>query len=135
MIFLDSSFLVAFEVAGDANHTKAAELMREVVDEAYGPPVISDYVFDETVTVTFVRAKSLQKARLVGDSLLKAFRVLNVDDAIFHGAWTRFGSQSGTKYSFTDCTTVELMQRHKIREIATFDREFKDASEFRVQGL
>lgn len=94
--------------------------MRDVVDSAYGPPLISDYVFDETATVTFLRTKELRKARLVGDTMLKAFRMLKVDDEVFRAAWQRFRSQKGTKYSFTDCTSVELMQQNNIRSIATF---------------
>ncbi|MBI4258688.1 MAG: PIN domain-containing protein [Thaumarchaeota archaeon] len=99
MIFLDSSFLVAFMVDGDINHAKAAEVMQDVVNAAYGPPVISDYVFDETATVTFVRTGGLQKAGLAGEALLKAFRMLKVDDRVFLEAWQKFKSQKGTKYS------------------------------------
>ncbi len=134
MIFLDSSFLVAFEVEGDTNHTKAAVLMREVVGLAYGPPVISDYVFDETVTVTLLRTRNLQKARLVGDSMLDAFRMLKVDDQIFRQAWQQFRRQKGTRCSFTDSTTVELLHRNGIRNIATFDEEFRGSKEFFVLG-
>ncbi len=97
--------------------------------------MVSDYVFDETVTVTFLRTKNLQKTRLVGDSILKAFRILKVDDAIFREAWQKFRSQKGTKYSFTDSTTVELMQQHNIRDIATFDREFGSTRELAVLGM
>lgn len=135
MIFLDSSFLVAFEVDGDTNHSKAVEVMRDVVNSAYGPPIISDYVFDETTTVTFLRTKELRKARLVGDTMLRAFRMLKVDDEVFRTAWQRFRSQKGTKHSFTDCTSVELMQQNSIRSIATFDREFKGYKELDVVGV
>ncbi|MDV3243543.1 MAG: PIN domain-containing protein [Nitrososphaerales archaeon] len=134
MIFLDSSFLVAFGVDGDANHAKAVEVMRDIVKSAYGPPVISDYVFDETTTVTFLRTKELQKARVVGDAMLKAFRMLKVDDEVFRRAWQEFKSQKGTKYSFTDSTTVELMRQNNIRNIATFDREFRSYKELVVVG-
>jgi predicted nucleic acid-binding protein len=134
MIFLDSSFLVAFMVDGDTNHVKAAEVMLDVVEAAYGPPVISDYVFDETATVTFVRTRDLQKARLAGEAMLKAFRMLKVDDAVFRDAWQKFRSQKRTKYSFTDSTTIELMQQNSIRNIATFDREFRSHQEFNIVG-
>lgn len=135
MIFLDSSFLVAFEVGDDTNHAKAAEVMRDIVNAAYGPPVISDYVFDETATVTFVRSGDLQKARLVGEAMLKAFHMLKVDDVVFREAWRKFRSQKGTRYSFTDSTTIELMQRNNIRNIATFDSEFRSYKDFVVIGV
>ncbi|MDV3278462.1 MAG: PIN domain-containing protein [Nitrososphaerales archaeon] len=134
MIFLDSSFLVAFGVDGDANHSRSVEVMRDIVNSAYGPPVISDYVFDETTTVTFLRTKELKKARVVGDAMLKAFRMLKVDDEVFRRAWQEFRSQKGTRYSFTDSTTVELMRQNNIRNIATFDREFRGYRELVVVG-
>jgi predicted nucleic acid-binding protein len=134
MIFLDSSFLVAFEVDGDSNHASATKVMREVARGARGSPVISDYVFDEVVTVTFVRTKSLSKARLVGDGLLESFRMLRVSDEVFKEAWQRFRNQKGTRLSFTDSTTVELMMQNEIDNIATFDRGFQSAGEFAVLG-
>ncbi len=134
MIFLDSSFLVAFEVEGDINHSKAAKLMSHIARAIYGTPFISDYVFDEVVTVTFLRTKNLSKARLIGDAMLKAFDVLKVDDAIFRSAWRRFREQKDTKFSFTDATTAELMQQNAIENIATFDRDFQETHQFVVLG-
>lgn len=132
MIFLDSSFLVAYSVDGDSNHPKAVEVMGDIVDSAYGPPVISDYVFDETTTVTFLRTRELRKARSVGDAMLRSFRMLRVDDQAFGMAWRRFRSQKGTKFSFTDCTTVELMMQNGVNNIATFDEVFGAYREFNV---
>lgn len=135
MIFLDSSFLVAFEVDGDANHAAAVRMMEAVVRAEYGPSFISDYVFDEVVTVTFIRSKSLAKARLVGEAMLKSFKMLRVDEESFQGAWGRFKSQKGgTSLSFTDATTAELMHQNGIWNIATFDRDFRGFDEFQVLG-
>jgi predicted nucleic acid-binding protein len=134
MIFLDSSFLVAYAVDGDSNHTEAAELMGEIADSVYGPPVISDYVFDETATVTFLRTGELQKAKSVGDAMLRAFRMFRVDERTFREAWRRFRGQRGTKYSFTDCTTLEVMAQNGVTRIATFDREFRTAKGVEVMG-
>ena len=135
MIFLDSSFLVAYAVDGDSNHARAVELMDEIVDSVHGFPVISDYVFDETATVTFLRTGELQKARLVGDAMLKAFRMLKVDDRVFREGRKRFQGQRGTKYSFTDCTTMELMAQNGVDKITTFDKEFRADRRFAVVGV
>ena len=134
MIFVVSSFVVAFVVDGDSNHAKAVELMDAVAREVYGPAVISDYVFDEVVTVTLVRSKSLPKARLVGEAMLKSFRMLRVEEAVFRGAWRRFRNQRGTRFSFMDATTVELMRQNRVGSIATFDRDFFGSDDFAVLG-
>lgn len=135
MIFLDSSFLVAYTVDGDSNHSKAIELMRGIVDSVHGPPVISDYVFDETVTVVFLRTRELQMAKSVGEAMLRAFRMLRVDGQAFRDAWKRFRSQKGTKYSFTDCATVELMLQNGVNNIATFDEELGANKGFTAVGV
>jgi len=134
MIFLDSSFLIAFEVENDANHAKARGLMHDIAELAYGRAVISDYIFDEVVTVTLTRTKSVSKARLVGDSMLKSFRIYRVSDDVFEAAWNHFREQKNTKFSFTDSTTTELMRQNSIGSIATFDREFRESTEFSVLG-
>ncbi len=98
--------------------------MQDIASSIHGEPAISDYVFDETVTVTLVRTGDLGKARLVGESMLESFRILRVDESIFQRAWRRFRNQKGTTFSFTDSTTIELMQENGIKNLATFDKEF-----------
>jgi len=53
---------------------------------------------------------------------------------VFRGAWHRFRTQKGTKFSFMDATATELMQRNSIRNIATFDRAVQDYGDFTVMG-
>ncbi|TMI08272.1 hypothetical protein E6H34_05405 [Candidatus Bathyarchaeota archaeon] len=60
--------------------------------------------------------------------------MLKVSDDVFQAAWSRFREQKDTKFSFTDSTTVELMHQNGVRRIATFDREFKDSTDFSVLG-
>ena len=132
MILLDTSLLVSFEVQKDINHRRALTLMDEIVKGEHGPPLISDYIFDETVTVTLVRSGSLHKATMVGEALNSSFQILRVDESIFDSAWQRFKAQKQTKLSFTDCTNITLMQRNGIGEVATFDKEYRKVSEIIV---
>lgn len=125
MIFLDSSVLVSYEVDGDINHEKAVKLIREIAKGKFGEVFTSDYIFDETITVTFVKAKSLSKAITVGNYIKDSTEVLKVDESIFENAWELFKKQKETKLSFTDCTTLNVMEENKILTIATFDEDFK----------
>ncbi|MBI2183849.1 MAG: hypothetical protein HYU39_02700 [Thaumarchaeota archaeon] len=70
MIFLYSSYLVAVTVENDQNHENAIKLNREIAKGKFGRAVISDYIFDETVTVIFGRTKDTHKAILLGTNLL-----------------------------------------------------------------
>jgi predicted nucleic acid-binding protein len=108
--------------------------MHNIAIMTYGPAAISDYIFDEVVTVTLTRTKSLAKARLVGEAMLNSFRILRVTEDVFHAAWKRFREQKDTKFSSTDTTTTELMVQNNIHTLATFDKEFEAVSDFSVLG-
>ena len=130
MIFLDSSFLISFGVEKDSNHEKAVEVMKEIAKGKYGEAFISDYIFDETITVTLARTKSLSKAVIAGTGMKKSYSIEKVDDRIFEEAWGFFQSQKQTIFSFTDCTNIFVMQESNIKNIATFDEDFK-----KVKGI
>ena len=133
MILLDSSFLISVEVETDQNHGKTIKIMEDIIDGKYGVPVISDYVFDEIVTVTFGKTKDLKKTTLVGQRLLDATKIFKIEDINFKEAWEIFKSQKDTKFSFTDCTTMSLLRQERIRYIATFDKDFRKVKEITVR--
>jgi len=130
MILLDSSFLISVEVKTDQNHERAVKIMEKIIKGEFGRPIISDYVFDETITVTFGKTKDLAKSVLVGENLKISTEIIKVDDEIFDDGWGIFKGQKVTKFSFTDCTIVSLMRKENITNIATFDEDFK-----KVKGI
>ncbi len=134
MIFLDSSFLVAVEVETDQNHQKAITIRDDLIKGNFGKPFISDYIFDETITVTFGKTKDLKKATFVGEQLITASKIIKVDEKIFWDAWKRFKGQKRTRFSFTDCTILAIMAERNIAYIATFDKEFKNVPWIKVIG-
>ena len=134
MIFIDTSLLVAFVVAKDTNHEKSVSIMEEIVGGKHGQAITSEYVFDETVTVVLVRSKSLYLASKTGDLIKESMPVLEVGNNIFEASWTRFRNQKDTKFSFTDCTILEVVESNHIDKLATFDREFKYSKSFKVVG-
>ncbi len=123
MIFLDSSILVSYEVDSDVNHKKAEAIIEKIIDSDR-EIAISDYVFDEVVTVTFIKSHSLQNAVLAGDRIKTSIKILKVDDFSFENAWNLFKNQE-TKLSFTDCSILSIMNEYGIHDLATFDKEFK----------
>ena len=127
MIILDSSFLVAFYNTNDQNHAKAKSLMEEIVSGKFGLVFISDYIFDEVVTVALIKLKALKEAIRIGNLLLNATMILTTDKTLFDSTWRRFKAQKSTHLSFTDCSILELVSKNGIDYIATFDKEFKQA--------
>ncbi|AKA49140.1 hypothetical protein IX51_08510 [uncultured archaeon] len=134
MIFLDTSVLVAFIVDKDSNHENAVSIMEEIVSGKHGPAITSEYVFDETVTVVLVRSKSLDSAVKTGALIKESMPVLDVGSDTFEASWNRFRNQKVTKFSFTDCTILEVVESNHIDKLATFDKDFKSRDSFRVVG-
>ena len=134
MIFIDTNVLVAFIVNKDTNHEKAVLIMEEIVGGKHGQAITSEYVFDETVTVVMVRSKSLYLASKTGDLIKKSMPVLEVCNNTFEASWNRFRNQKDTKFSFTDCTILEVVESNHIDKLATFDREFEYINTFKVVG-
>ncbi|MCK4603268.1 MAG: PIN domain-containing protein [Deltaproteobacteria bacterium] len=65
-IFLDTSFLVAFYNKEDKNHTQARNFMANA-DQSLSC-LISDYIFDEILTVLLVRGGKALLLRLAARS-------------------------------------------------------------------
>lgn len=131
MIFLDTSFLVALEVDEDSNHENAVILMNKILNSEFGRPLISDYTFDETVTITFSKTKSLEKASKLG-TVLKKSAITKITDKDFEETWELFKKQADTRLSFTDCSNLVIMKRLGIKNIATFGEDFKKIKEINV---
>ncbi len=135
MIILDTSFVVSYFNERDENHLKAAELMKSIANLKFGPVYTTDYIFDETVTVGFIRLKNLVKAVEIGNYLLKSLRIIEVEKTGFYKAWEIFRKQKTTDFSFTDCTTISVMKENEIKNIATFDEDFKRTKGINVISL
>lgn len=126
MIILDTNIIVAFYNTRDENHEKAVKLMKDITEGKYGNLYITDYIFDEIITVIFIRLKDLSKVIEIGEAIRKSVEILSVGKIIFDGAWELFISQRKTWFSFTDCATLSAMHRRNIKNIATFDKDFKE---------
>ncbi len=129
VLFIDSSVFVAYYNQRDQHNKTAVELIKKCVEGDYGELFASDYVFDEAVTVTFVKT-GLKKAVELGEYLLKSeVTLLEVDRDVFDVAWEKFKS---AEMSFTDCTNIALMKSNGIDKILTFDSGFKKIKEIKV---
>jgi len=126
VILLDSSLIIAYSNESDQNHTKAKKVIEDVANEKYGPPVITDYLFDEIVTVMLLRTKSLAQAKKLGDTLLGATHLVRIDGELFETAWEIFKQQRKNIFSFTDCTTIAVCKANGISNVATFDEDFAE---------
>lgn len=54
-----------------------------------------------------------------------SIEMMMVNETCFQRTWEIFKEQNKTKMSFTDCSTLALMETYRIKNIATFDEEFE----------
>lgn len=127
-IVIDASVICAFANSVDVHHRKAASILGEVVAGKYGRGLLTDYLFDEAVTVA-LRKAGRERALELGHYLLHSeLSVAKIDGGTFHRAWQVFKRKDG--FSFTDCTTIAFMEALRIRHLATFDKSFQ-----KVEGI
>jgi len=135
MIFLDSSLIVAYSNEADENHAKALQVVKDVNRGRYGTPVITDYVFDEVVTVMLVKTKNTGQVTELGEKLLGTNLLFRVDEDLFNLAWSIFKEQRKPMLTFTDCTSVVVRRSNGISNMATFDEDLQRIGEFKIIGL
>lgn len=122
-ILIDSSVLISAYNKRDTNHEKGQKILEAVENKKFGEWFISDFIFDETLTVMFSKLKNKEHTAALGKHLLKAFTLLTVPPSIFLDAFEIFSGKN--KMSFTDCTLLSMANKYGIEYIATFDREIK----------
>ena len=124
MILLDSSFLVAYVLDKDNHHDKSLALMEKIRRGQFGIAYITDYIFDEVVTVTMAKSNDISKAIEVGTYLKDSMAILKLEEENIDNAWNIFKAQTKGILSFTDCTNLSEMKAKGIENLATFDRGF-----------
>ena len=134
MILLDSSFIVAYLNEVDENHTKALQIAEDIDKGKYGTPVITDYIFDEVITVMLIKVRDIEKVSEVGEALLNSTLLLRVSEHTFNLAWSIFKEQDKPNFSFTDCTSIATCKVNRITKIATFDKDFQNLKEYIIIG-
>jgi hypothetical protein len=132
MIFLDSSFLVAYSNEKDEYHEKAVKIAKEIDNDKYGTAVITDYIFDETMTTLLSRTGNFAKTIETGNKILDTVSVLNMDSSLFLEAWRVFKAQKKLSLSFTDCSIIAMCKTQGILTLVTFDRLLKEESRMNI---
>lgn len=124
-LLVDTSALIAARNADDKNHKKALEIMTRALQGEYGKVSVTDYIFDEAVTLAYIRTGSKNFAYDIGRfARAKPINFRFIEPIDFDKAWELFEQYEDKHLSFTDCTNIALMGRLDIETIFTFDAEF-----------
>ena len=125
-VFIDTGVFVALRNADDEFHASSKELMKRALKGELGRIYTSDYVVDEAVTTALVRTKRHDLAVDLGTYILESPRItkVRVEEDCFLKAWEKFRAFRDKPLSFTDCTSLALIEKRGIKQIMSFDCGF-----------
>lgn len=132
--FLDTSFILALVLDSDSNHQKAVDLKGILNEKCY----INNNVLNEVLTLTG-RKLNIEYAKELYYNLIDSFELLNEYDIPNYTSETfkifeaniRTNSKK-TKLSFTDSSIILTMKEHNIKNLVSFDNEFKKIKEIQI---
>ncbi|MWG34574.1 type II toxin-antitoxin system VapC family toxin [Halomarina oriensis] len=129
-VFVDTGVFYAHHDTDAARHDDAVAAFDRLLEGTYGQPYTSDYVLDETVTLTRSRTGSHDAADIVARRILgeesfpRVFDVLNVGPDVVRGALETFRRYDDHDLSFTDATIVRQCETRGIDTVLSFDSDF-----------
>ncbi len=123
MIFVDTSAWFAAHVPTEPEYDRARSIVSAGRPESL---VTSDFVLDETLTLFQARGE-FERAKEIGRRMLEQSicRLVRVDETDIAKAWTIFSQHCEQGWSFTDCTSLVVMQRLGIKVACAFDDHFR----------
>ncbi|GKZ12645.1 twitching motility protein PilT [Haladaptatus sp. W1] len=129
-VFVDTGVLFAHHDTDAERHEQAVAAFDELLDGTYGQPYTSDYVLDETVTLTRVRTDSFEAADTVASRILgedpfpNVLELLHVEPDDVSASLETFRRYSDQNLSFTDATIIYLCESRGIDAVLSFDDDF-----------
>ena len=128
VVFLDTGFILAIRNSDDNNHIKGSEIMKECLSGKFGRIIVSNFVFDETVTLTLVRTHNKNLVEDIANYIFNSPRInlLHLSEIEFQATWKLFLKYFEKGLSFTDCSILVMAKLFESNVyIATFDSHFK----------
>jgi len=125
-VFVDTGVFVALRNADDELHARSKQLMKKALKGKFGRAYTSDYIIDEAVTTALVRTRRHDLAVDIGKYIIETPRITKLwtTKDTFDTAWQKFKTFKDKPLSFSDCTSLALMEKNRIKQIMSFDSDF-----------
>ena len=129
-LFIDTGVFYAHQHERAPRHEAARTALAEVATGTHGRLVTSEYVFDETVTLVRRRTGRFDAARAVADRIRgvdpfpTTFELLFVREDVFERSVDRFETFHDHSLSFTDASTIALVDAYDVDAVLSFDDDF-----------
>ncbi|MBI5141148.1 MAG: PIN domain-containing protein [Nitrospirae bacterium] len=121
-LFVDTSAIYAYVNRKDPDH----EMVKKRLASFRGKLVITNYIFDEVITLVSARLGH-GTALKVGNILLNSpqFKSIWVTPGDEREAWLLFSARRDKGYSFTDCVSFVIIRRLKLANCLALDIHFR----------
>jgi predicted nucleic acid-binding protein len=129
-VFVDTGVFFAHHDTDADRHADAVTAFDKLLDGEYGQPYTSEYVLDETVTLTRVRTSSFDAADTVASRILgedpfpNVFETIHVEPDDVRASLELFRRYDDHTLSFTDASTIHLCESRGIDAVLSFDEDF-----------
>ena len=124
MILLDTSALIALGDRRDKNHKRAVEFLKKAAKKTrfiLPKHVLVEYI--DGVTKRISKDKAIEELEKILNSRLIIIEFERKRD--WEKAIEYFKKYQDIKIDLTDCLSFAIMERLKIKEAFTFDKDFK----------
>jgi|APHM01.1.fsa_nt_gi Predicted nucleic acid-binding protein, contains PIN domain len=129
-VFVDTGVFYAHHDTDASRHVVGTDALNAVLSSAeYGHVITSDYVYDETVTLTQTRTGDVDAGyevgrRIRGEGYPSAVGLLYSSPALFDRAVSVHRTHADHELSFTDAMTVAMVEYHEVYGVLSFDDDF-----------
>jgi predicted nucleic acid-binding protein len=129
-VFVDTGVFYAHHDTDASRHNIATDAMNRILTSPeYGHVMTSEYIYDETVTLTQMRTGEIDAGlelgrRIRGEGYPAAIELLYSSPTLFDRAVTVQQTYAEHGLSFTDAITVAMIEHHDIDGVVSFDDDF-----------
>jgi predicted nucleic acid-binding protein len=123
-VFVDSSFWIALLDSKDIHFESAKEIFSKLCGKYEAAS--SEFIVFETITYLNCSLKQHDLAvRFLESIHSSGMAIMPIDSNVRDNAIEMFKQYADKPFSFTDCTSFELMRREDIQLYAGFDKHFQ----------
>jgi len=123
-LLVDADALVALRDSKDPNHKLAAAVSSQIT-EAKISLITSDPAFGEAITVISQNVNHKAAVDFAGDIINSRLEIVEVNARLRREALEIFKVQKSKNFRFTDAVNIAIMQERGLREIFSFDRDYR----------
>lgn len=129
-VFVDTGVFYAHHDTDASRHDVGSAALNTVLrSPEYGHVLTSDYIYDESVTLTHRRTGDIDAGleigrRIRGEGYPSAVELLHSSATVFDRAVTIHQTYAEHQLSFTDAMTVAHVEHHDIDYVLSFDNDF-----------